>query len=225
MNQSFTFFDENGTQVSLKGSDILNTVTQLNYRYDDIPYLIFPDWVKWRTFVPIGDPVILMRLKQVMRLTEKREVVRLKIPEEARKTLATSSENKFKNEQIVLQLNDIHYDAPVGITYLLFVNLPDSERNPNHTHPRFVGTLGFFGSSDSVGGGHHQDMKGGFSEEYDITRVLKTLGAIHNFTITVIPSLPKAPAGRKDLQEMISRMKPHGNPRIGEIVILRHRLE
>src|SRR5262249_54222462 len=37
MNTPFKFFDENGTQVTLKGADILDTVTQLEYRYDDDP--------------------------------------------------------------------------------------------------------------------------------------------------------------------------------------------
>lgn len=35
MNQSFTFFDENGTPVTLQGSGIINPVQQLNYTYDD----------------------------------------------------------------------------------------------------------------------------------------------------------------------------------------------
>ena len=37
MNTMFTFFDENGQQVQKSGKDILNTVSQLNYCYDDEP--------------------------------------------------------------------------------------------------------------------------------------------------------------------------------------------
>jgi hypothetical protein len=37
MNTMFTFFDENGQQVQLSGKNILDTVSQLNYCYDDEP--------------------------------------------------------------------------------------------------------------------------------------------------------------------------------------------
>lgn len=33
--EAFTFFDENGTEVSLTGAEILDTVEDLGYRYDD----------------------------------------------------------------------------------------------------------------------------------------------------------------------------------------------
>jgi len=42
MNTMFTFFDENGQQVQLSGKDILDTVGQLNYCYDDEPGCIMP---------------------------------------------------------------------------------------------------------------------------------------------------------------------------------------
>lgn len=35
MDDRFTFFDENGTEVSMRGRDVLDTVRQLNYRYDN----------------------------------------------------------------------------------------------------------------------------------------------------------------------------------------------
>lgn len=37
MNTLFTFYDENGQQVQLSGKDILDTVNQLGYCYDDAP--------------------------------------------------------------------------------------------------------------------------------------------------------------------------------------------
>jgi len=37
MNTMFTFFDEKGQQVQKTGKDILDTVGQLNYCYDDDP--------------------------------------------------------------------------------------------------------------------------------------------------------------------------------------------
>jgi hypothetical protein len=37
MTTSFTFYDENGNQKQLSGKDILDTVSQLNYCYDDDP--------------------------------------------------------------------------------------------------------------------------------------------------------------------------------------------
>lgn len=39
MNTTFTFFDENGNAVQMSGSQIIKTVAQLDYKYDDDPNL------------------------------------------------------------------------------------------------------------------------------------------------------------------------------------------
>lgn len=99
--------------------------------------------------------------------------------------LAASMRTEPAKERIVLQFQDVRYDSPVGVSYLLFLNLPADARNPDHAHPNFIGTPGF------LGGVQHGDLgvtaAEGLTEEYDVTR--------------------------KDLQELLSQLKPCGNPR------------
>ena len=222
MNHVFTFFDENGAQVSLTGAQVLNTVTQLNYRYDDDP-LVFWDRIPWKVAMlaeelkPLKSEAI-MSIKNPVLLGDARQDVPLPVPDESRNKLARSLDTKFEKERLVLQLRNIDYDQPVGITYLVFLNLPADARNPDHTHPNFIGTLGFFGKHDSP---NHEHGDEGLTEDYDITAVVRKTGSLDDLRLTFIPSLPTAPADRKDLQELIARMKPQGNPRFGEVVLLR----
>jgi hypothetical protein len=126
------------------------------------------------------------------------------------------------NEKLTLRLKDIRYDAPVGLTYLLFLNLPSDAKQPDHTHPNFIGTLGFFGGMDHKGHQGHEGSSAGQTEEYDITRVARRIGLSgEQFRVTAIPSLPTVPEAREDLRKLRDQMTPHGNPRFEEIEVLR----
>lgn len=224
MNHVFTFFDENGAQVNLTGAQVLHTVSQLGYRYDDDPLVFWPQ--ELATFAIAAEhkfypPEALAILKKPVILGAARVNVPVPVPEKGRAAMAESLKSDL--DRLVLQLNGVQYDAPVGVTYLLFLNLPADARNPDHTHPNFIGTLGFFGST------HHADkgsnLAAGVSEEYDVTRVVRRLGLAGDWVLSAIPSLPVVPEDRKDLQALVNKMKPSGNPRLGEIALLRVRAE
>jgi tyrosinase len=230
MNHTFTFFDENGAQVSMTGSQILNTVTQLNYRYDDDPLVLWPYFwpylaidTKKLTEQRVTGSDVLADSKESVRLTDARKDVRIQLPAASRDMLTKSRAAKFERERIILQLRNIQYDQPVGVSYLLFLNLPADAKDPDYTSPNFIGTLGFFGKTE--GPGHAGAREGGLSEDYDITDVVERLGSLDEVRVSVIPSYPRAPADRKDLQDLVSKLKPQGNPRFGQIVIIRQRIE
>lgn len=220
MNHVFTFFDENGGQVNLTGAQVLNTVTQLGYRYDDDPFVLWP-LVKVRLAMAAGRsfqaPEVLATLKQLVWLGSARVDARVALPEKSREALAALMKADSP-DRLVLQLKDIRYDAPVGLSYLLFLNLPADAKNPDHTHPSFIGTLGFFGPAEH---GRGARSEGGLSQEYDVTRAVRRLGALDDMVVSAVPSLPVVPEGRKDLLELRERMKPNGNPRFGVISLLR----
>jgi hypothetical protein len=115
----------------------------------------------------------------------------------------------------------VKFDQPVGVTYLLFLNLPATARQPDDKHPNFVGTLGFFGHAGAAGGAHHEHAEQGTTESYDITDLVKRLGKVADLKLTIVPSYPEVPADRKDLADMVKAMKPAGEPRIAEIAILK----
>ncbi len=225
MSQTFTFFDENGGQVSLTGAQILDTVDQLGYRYDDDPLILWPVFwpyaiIESREFTEqkVTPPQVLAETKRSVRLTDARQDVAVTLPPAARNELARLRSAPAANERYILQLRNIQYDGPVGITYMLFLNLPADAKNPDHTHPNFIGTLGFFG-------GHHGASDAGLQEDYDVTAVVQRMGAVGELKLTIVPSYPRVPPDRKDLEAVVAKMKPQGNPRFGEIALVRQRVE
>jgi hypothetical protein len=227
MNQEFFFFDENGTRVSLTGAQILDSFTQLNYRYDDeepqkSTNLLAGELQQAQQNV-IASEVLATR-KQSTKLTAKRVQVKLDFPQEKKQSLSQSLQNKFRNEEVVLQIKGLQYDAPVGLNYVVYLNLPDSARTREDAAPYFVGTIGFFGNTHSHAGDHHE-MPAGFTANFDITELLLRLKDTDNFRLTIVPDYPKAPPGRADVQRMIDAMKPKGNPRFDEVVMIKHRFQ
>lgn len=231
MNQTFSFFDENGTQVSLTGATILNSVDQLGYRYDDDPYAIAPFWPLEVPRGAVGLPPaqnvaaaeVVVQQKGEIRLTEKPSTVPLRLPQEKRAVMQKSVDAQVANERYFLELRDVRFDKPVGITYLVFLNLPANARKPDDKHPNFVGTLGFFGAHGAAAadGGQHDHGATGTTESYDITELVKRLGKITDLKLTLVPSYPEVPADRKDLADLVKKMKPAGAPRIAEVAILK----
>ncbi|HKQ97931.1 MAG TPA: tyrosinase family protein [Candidatus Polarisedimenticolia bacterium] len=223
MNHVFTFFDENGTQQSLTGAQVLYTVSQLGYRYDDEPYVIWP-LVQGPLMMAVprkpGPPEPLGSIKRQVRLEAGRADVTLSLPERGRAGIASALKASAGGERLILQVSEIRYDAPVGLTYLLFLNLPAGDRNPGPAHPGFIGTLGFFG------GDHHAAGAGeGLSVEYDITRVARRIGLSGDLVISALPSLPEVPEDRKDLQALRDRMRPEGHPSFGQVTLSRVRFD
>jgi tyrosinase len=221
MTHIFTFFDENGTQVNLTGAQVLNTVSQLGYRYDDDPFVLWPLVKVKLAMAPqrrFQEPEVLAEVRELVRLGTSRVDTRVALTDRSRAALAASVADT-SGDRLVLQLKDIHYDAPVGLSYLLFLDLPADAKQPDHTHPSFIGTLGFFGGSEH--GDRAEKTAAGLTQEYDVTRVMRRLGAGRDLVVTAVPSLPVVPADRKDLQALRARLKPSGDPRFGEITLLR----
>ncbi|HUF17833.1 MAG TPA: tyrosinase family protein [Thermoanaerobaculia bacterium] len=223
MNHVFTFFDENGAQIPLTGAQILDTVSQLGYRYDDDPLVIWPLWslMKMAPLRRFMEAAPLVFLDQRVLLHRERVDVRIPLSAEVRNIVARASRTGRDTERIVLQLNGIEYDEPVGLTYLIFLNHPAGARL-DHEAPSFVGTLGFFGSARGL---HHAAHEHGVAEEYDITRVLSRMEVPEELVVSLVPSLPVAPSGREDLQRLIDEIEPKGRPRFRAISLLLIRME
>jgi tyrosinase len=155
LNQSFTFFDENGTQVNLTGSEILNTVSQLNYRYDTMPITspffilsvenlkakrdsrpILPKLPQVRP-IPVRNMNKLLVKKNTKHLNLKQRPlsVQLKLPQEL---------NVPVRSKLTLHLKGVMVEALPEGHYEVYVNLPDGMK-PNYKSDYYVGNLAFFG--------------------------------------------------------------------------------
>jgi tyrosinase len=142
MNQKFVFFDENGQKQEMSGKDILDTVNQLNYVYDDQPKTppVAERELLLSTPQPSGSPQFLGGTPsgEVIKLVKNTAEVSIS-PVETRGLIA---EQPQKNKRILLIFEGIEYNNPPGVNYEVYLNLPNSPSVPKEEY--YVGTIGLF---------------------------------------------------------------------------------
>lgn len=184
MNTSFVFFDENGRQVQMSGSEIIDTVSQLNYRYDDDPVIVAQMVHVPAAQVSTARPKVVRQMLAAgpvasgpTELGTEPTTVSVPLPEPAR-TRLDAILSSTDRQKVVLALEDIRYATKPGIYYEIYVNLPPGEE-PNFRSSRFVGTLSFFGRAPHTGTNHGAPGPAtvGFMQDYDITNALRAAKA------------------------------------------------
>jgi hypothetical protein len=185
MNTTFEFFDENGHAVPMTGSQIIDTLTQLNYRYDDDPIVmgqLRPAPIERPAPLGAARAIEARRLLATTTASETRiqlsnAPVTVSLPlSEAAATQLKAMIAPGAERKIVLQLEDIQSDKPAGIHYEVYLNLPQGEE-PNFQSANYVGTLSFFGLKPPSMAGHGQgaDMTQKVMRDYDVTKVVREL--------------------------------------------------
>jgi hypothetical protein len=203
MNTTFAFFDEAGHAVHITGSQIIDTVAQLNYRYDDDPaeapiFHVAADQVGQPTAVPAApvEPRKLLATSQpaaaAARIQLSGDPVRVSVPlpEPAAEQLTAMIERRV-NSKIILQLDDIQYEKPDGIYYEVYVNPTAGEKLDIH-NPGYVGTLSFFGLKPHSMPGHTPPAANNPFAEYDISKLVRDLTArgswnTKEMSVTLVP--------------------------------------
>jgi hypothetical protein len=190
MNTTFRFFDESGAQVTMSGRDILNTVTQLDYRYDDDP----PGGISVRVpfFVPeaelaataqsndgtdptlLGESVVVGEGMIELGAAPKRVALQLRDEATERVAAVARAEVVPLEERIVLNVEGVqYYDQNPGVAYEVYLNLPEGQE-PDFQSDYYVGNIGFFGmetyeAEEGGHGGHPADLS------FDVTDVVRAL--------------------------------------------------
>jgi Common central domain of tyrosinase/Polyphenol oxidase middle domain len=187
MNTPFPFFDENGNQVSMRGRDILNTLTQLDYRYDDDPP---GTTLRVPFFVPEAEPAMAAQSndgiertllgesvgEQMIELGAAPRRVPLQLRDEAAERVAAVAQAEAVplEERIVLNVEGVQYhDQNPGVTYEIYLNLPEGQE-PDYQSDYYVGNIGFFGvgthhAEEGGHGGHPANVS------FDVTDVVRAL--------------------------------------------------
>lgn len=157
LTKTYTFFDENGTAVSMNGSQVVNTAGQLNYKYD------FPlitacvikanKWVFTQRTLLIRKvaPLILDgRIQKTIFRQEKADGLDNFIKTTKKSRINFSSTTA--PEKLMITLGGIRIDKmPEGVVEV-YLNLPAGE-TPTSSSKSFVGLLDLFEAE------HHQKMK------------------------------------------------------------------
>ncbi|MGH7261276.1 MAG: tyrosinase family protein [Nitrospiraceae bacterium] len=213
MNTRFTFFTENGQPVTRTGARILNTVTQLNYRYDDDPAGAAP------AAVPAPERLAAREMLGSSIETEvdlhPTRYVRFSIPikEEVRPKITRFTAGEGVAGTLVLNIEGIEYDEDLGVYYQIYINLPTGEKAPDPRSPHFVGTLAPFALAQ--GGKRMLAIT-------EAARALKGVGRWNeeSISVTFVPRGPLTPPGEADTPiPEAAQVVPTQKVKIGRISI------
>jgi hypothetical protein len=179
LNTTFTFYDEAGHAVYLTGSEIVDTVGQLNYRYDDD--LMSQSRIRrLTTLAQIATPqgsaaprklTVVLANSNEARIVLAAEPARAQVPlpDPVRATLRGLKAQPTR--RLVLRFDDIRTEKPPSFYYAIFIDPPVGRELDSHT-PGFVGNLSLFSLiPHRMPGGKAMPM-GNIFVDYDISRLL-----------------------------------------------------
>jgi tyrosinase len=149
MNTSFQFYDETGTLVTRSFKDALDTVAQLDYRYDDDPpvkqMMARPaPRREERQQLPSTPPEELAVGSDTgIGLSNEASSTQIKIPPETAAKIKRLLEDKQVLRVIALNLEIDHVKDSSGVYYEIYANLAANEKPPQDLI-HYVGSLGLF---------------------------------------------------------------------------------
>ncbi|MGB8200305.1 MAG: tyrosinase family protein [Pseudonocardiaceae bacterium] len=212
----FTFYDENATQVTMTAADILDTVTQLHYRYDDsLP----PVTASLRDLIAVSTPTppppqdppqMIATSEEGVTLTSHATSLIVPLPSPAQHAMASLA-SSGSTGRLSLNVEGVHAPQAPGVVYEVHLNLlPGADPATDDTS--FVGHISFFGSGHD--GGHHGDHAG-LNHSFDITGLVPMLREhdrwdLQQATITFIPvGLTPAPGTPGSAYDAAPATAPH----------------
>jgi tyrosinase len=178
LNEQFQFHDESGANQSMTPKDVLHTSRQLGYEYDDvtIPAGFAP--VAMPVEPPPNPPELVGATNEEVRLTGRLERVSFGLSRPAGPAGAFAERAVSGPSHVYLNLEDVRGEENPGVSYGVFLNMPDDEMDFSNAH--YVGNLPFFGiekardTNRDHAGGH-----GGLRYAFDITDLYNRLQTEH----------------------------------------------
>lgn len=140
LNTIFVFYGADGTRKTLSGREIVDTVQQLNYGYDNVPSLA------GRANAPSVRRTDANTQPQQVAMTASNQELTI-VLSDASLTLTAPSQNLVRalTEESALTLNveGIEYNPSNFIAYEIYINLPQGA-TPNTGSPYYAGDLALF---------------------------------------------------------------------------------
>lgn len=158
LTKTYTFFDETGTAVSMNGSQVINTASQLNYKYD-LPFklscnFLINKWVFTQKVYLLRKIAPLMLDGRIQKASFKQEK-----SDELDNFMRTTKKTRINfgsttaPEKLMISLGGVRIDKmPEGVIEV-YLNLGAGE-TPTANSRSFVGLLDLFEAA------HHQKMQG-----------------------------------------------------------------
>lgn len=179
MNKSYTFFDETGTAVNIKGSDIVSIATQLNYRYDSLPLTASCGGTasKLISTDPLLSTSNTTQLNTQMQTTSftNESTTRLDAFITKKKRTDFKFSDKKNPERLKLVFDGIKIDQlPEGVVEV-YLNLPPNTKKPSASSKNFAGLLDLF-SAQHFAMMNMQGMNNTDKINIDATQAAQALG-------------------------------------------------
>jgi len=174
LRQQFDFYDEHGAQVRMSPGEVLDSATQLQYVYDDMPSFRLADVTDEQPAERDAGrpPELAAATEQPFELAGGAHSVTLTVPSSARSLVAGPAEGH--DARMLVRVEDIEAERDPAIVYGVYLNLPedddDADRLAHH-----VGNISFFGIEQAQdpdlppGGGV------GWRHTFDATNVVNAL--------------------------------------------------
>lgn len=214
MNDTFTFFDENSNAVQLSGRQVLNTATQLNYRYDD-PLSVSNNAVTSPSpSTSLNAQSTGASTPQEISISGREQQVTFVLGDTPLTLTAPSQDllaRRVLVEDSIVTLNviGVEYEQENPSSYDIYINLPQNAA-PNPHSPYYAGILSLFSLP----------QKGTFS--LDITDVISDLQKRNMFTGGAIAVTFVAPPKRTPQNRRQARPdQPRGAVRFSGVTITR----
>ena len=225
LGTSFTFHDADGSLVKLTAADVLDTVTQLRYSYDDdLP----PATTESRARIavhttppplPTGPPRLMAASEDGVNLGAGRTSLVVPLPGTAADVL-TARAAPDNPGRISLNVEGIEVPSAPGVVYEVHLNMPP-DADPGTDDASFVGHVSFFGSGHHEPGTKPAPDPAGLNHTFDITALVNTLRSgdrwdARQVTVTFVPVGLTPPAGSPGTAYDV---EPTATPRVGRVSV------
>jgi tyrosinase len=218
---TFHFHDENAAQLDETVQEVLETEAQLHYSYEDIsaPVDIFAPVVLEAAVGPIPEP------ENPPELVGASDSPVALAGDTASITFGISApqgplaDAGSRVSRAYLRLEDVTSPAPAGVTYGVYLHVPDGEPATDDAH--YVGVAAFFGIEETR---NPDNEHGGMRIAFDITDLYNRLNAEGRWNdqvnVTFVPHYvepPETPLGMPS--DEVSASQQPGNVRVGRVSV------
>ena len=202
----FDFKDESGTGVRMRASQVLDPAT-LGYEYEEPAARLLAAGAEGGSSMPTEPPAdrppeLVGATEQPLTLTGEQQDVEIPVGQPTGPSLLSDS---GEPERVFVNVEGIEGDANPGLSYAVYVNLPD-DQDPDTAERYHVGNLSFFGIERARD--TERDHPGGHGLRYafDITDLAKALREEDRWDpdqlrITFSPIRPLPPEGQEAAPE------------------------
>jgi len=183
LNQEFTFYDENAKPVQMSAVDILNTATQLGYRYDDqassvttmrAQPMMAAGGAATAKSGPQPQPTMVAASKGGIELGAGLAQLELPMAAGAGAKLGVGEPQLAgaESRHVYLNVEGVEAEKHPGVIYEVYLNLPQG-MDPDQADNYFVGHVTFFGAGKHADAEGTHPSTGGLTHTFDITGLIQ----------------------------------------------------